>query len=107
MKILKDIRFFMVVATLSLTGLLVIHLNCLNDLEKTKEELVKCQTDKGQIPGGDIKMGELLERLDSLSQENFIKSNQLGRYEITLDYLKQTNPKAFSQFDKYYYTETE
>jgi hypothetical protein len=99
MKILKDIRFFMVVATLSLTGLLVIHLNCLDDLEKTKEELVKCQTDKGYIPGGDIENQRLKEQKDRLEVElnvqNMINSNLSNNWEI----LREINPILADSID--------
>ena len=66
MKILTNLRFYVVVATLSFTGLLVNYFNKLDDLEKTKEELLKCQTDKGYIPGGDITTTQIINERDSL-----------------------------------------
>jgi hypothetical protein len=66
MKILTQLRFYVVVATLSFTGLLVNYFNKLEELRKTKEELVKCQTDNGYIPGGDIEKVRLTNQIDSL-----------------------------------------
>jgi len=83
------------------------HLNKLGELEKLNEELIECKTDRDNIPGGDIESAELQDRLDSLMEENFIKSSQLGRQELALDELKKTHPKVFTEFEKYFYTQTE
>jgi hypothetical protein len=45
--------------------------------------------------------------IDSLHAELFISSTIIGRTELTLEYLNQTNPKAFIQFSQYYDHETE
>jgi hypothetical protein len=44
---------------------------------------------------------------DSLHDENFIKGVQLGRYELSLDYLQSKNPNAALQFVNYMSYETE
>jgi hypothetical protein len=44
---------------------------------------------------------------DSLHNENFIKGVQLGRYELSLDYLQSKNPNAALQFVNYMSYETE
>jgi hypothetical protein len=44
---------------------------------------------------------------DSLHDEDFAKSVELGRYELTLDYLQEKNPKAALQFVNYMSHETE
>jgi hypothetical protein len=44
---------------------------------------------------------------DSLHNENFIKHTQLGRYELSLDYLQDKNPNAALQFINYMSYETE
>jgi len=44
---------------------------------------------------------------DSLTSENFILKTQLGRYELTLDYLQGVNPKAALQASNYMNHETE
>jgi hypothetical protein len=45
--------------------------------------------------------------LDSLRDEDFIKSTIIGRYELTLEHLKETNPKAAKDFEDYLNHETE
>jgi hypothetical protein len=44
---------------------------------------------------------------DSLLNELFIKQTEVGRYELSLDYLKDINPKAAKQFEDYMLHETE
>jgi regulator of replication initiation timing len=44
---------------------------------------------------------------DSLHDENFIKQIEIGRYELTLNYLETVNPKAALQFVNYMGHETE
>jgi len=44
---------------------------------------------------------------DSLATENFILKTQVGRYELTLDYLQGVNPKAALQATNYMNHETE
>ena len=46
-------------------------------------------------------------QVDSLKSENFILQTQLGRYELTLDYLQEVNPKAALQASNYMNHETE
>jgi uncharacterized protein YlxW (UPF0749 family) len=45
--------------------------------------------------------------VDSLQAELFIKQTEVGRYELSLDYLKEINPKAAKQFEDYMTHETE
>lgn len=47
-----------------------------------------------------------LER-DSLQNDLFITKTTLGRYELSVEYLKEKNPNAFKQFDNYLSSETE
>lgn len=44
---------------------------------------------------------------DSLVTEVFNHEIQNGRYEVTLDYLKEVNPKAALEFENYMNHETE
>jgi hypothetical protein len=44
---------------------------------------------------------------DSLLNELFIKQTEVGRYELTLDHLKEINPKVAKQFEDYMAHETE
>jgi hypothetical protein len=100
MKILKDTRFYLVVVSLCCLTLIVKYTN-------QKDDLIRCQTDKGYISGGDIEKSEMSNLIDSLRDENFIKSTELGRYDLSLEYLKEVNPKAYKQFETYMYTQTE
>ncbi len=100
MKILKDIRFYLVLVSLSLLALMVNYL-------KVKDELTKCQTENGYIPGGDIQKAELMERCDSLRNEDFIKGTIIGRYEITLEHFKEVNPKVAKEFEDWMSHNTE
>lgn len=100
MKILKDTRFYLLVVSLLCLTLTVKYFNL-------KEDINQFKIDNDFIPGGDIQKAELLKQVDSLRDENFIKSTELGRYELTLEYLKEVNPKAHKQFETYMYTQTE
>jgi hypothetical protein len=53
------------------------------------------------------KAEQLQAQIDSLKSENFILQTQLGRYELTLDYLQEVNPKAALQASNYMNHETE
>jgi hypothetical protein len=53
------------------------------------------------------KAEQLQTQVDSLKSENFILQTQLGRYELTLDYLQEVNPKAALQASNYMNHETE
>jgi hypothetical protein len=84
MKILSQIRFYLVLVSLSLITLLILYLN-------QKEELIECQTEKGYIPGGDIERAQLMEQVDSLRNEMFVKEIQLGSYEVMWGILEEVN----------------
>ncbi len=47
------------------------------------------------------------QTIDSLQSELFIQKSYLGRYELTLEYLKEVNPKAAEEFNQYLEHETE
>jgi hypothetical protein len=53
------------------------------------------------------KVEQLQAQVDSLQSENFILQTQLGRYELTLDYLQEVNPEAALQASNYMNHETE
>jgi hypothetical protein len=84
MKILTQIRFYLVLISLAFITLLVHYLN-------QKEELIKCQTDKGHIPGGNIEKAQFMEQVDSLRSELFVKEIQLGSYEVMWGILEEVN----------------
>ena len=51
---------------------------------------------------------ELIENTcDSLKDEIFARDVEVGRYELTLDHLKEVNPKAGTEFENYMSHETE
>jgi hypothetical protein len=45
--------------------------------------------------------------IDSLHDENFNSSTELGRYELTLDHLKEVNPKLGKEMEEWMNHETE
>jgi hypothetical protein len=61
--------------------------------------------------GGDIQKGMLIDslqnRCDSLKDELFILQTQNGRYELSLEYLYEINPKAGKEFQNFMENETE
>jgi hypothetical protein len=50
---------------------------------------------------------EYKAKIDSLDIELFNSKNELGRYEITLEYFREVNPKEAKRFEKYLIIETE
>jgi hypothetical protein len=88
-------------------GLYIAFANLKKELKETKDELAKCQMENFYIVPGDISKGEAQTTIDSLNNELFILSTTVGRYEITIDHLKEVNPKAYEQFDRYLQTQTE
>ena len=52
---------------------------------------MKCQTDNGFLPGGDIQKAELESRIDSLQSEMFVKEIQIGSYEVMWGILEEVN----------------
>lgn len=60
-----------------------------------------------QIPVLQHQLEVVTAERDSLHDENFIKSTEIGRYEITLDHLQEKNPKAALEFVNFMSHETE
>jgi hypothetical protein len=54
--------------------------------------------------GGDIQRGRII---DSLQGELFNANTTIGRYELTLEHMKEVNPKAADEFEQYMSHETE
>jgi hypothetical protein len=50
---------------------------------------------------------KLTNRADSLYSEFFNASTVNGRYELSLEHLKEVNPKAAKEFENFYNHETE
>jgi hypothetical protein len=60
-----------------------------------------------QIPVLQHQLDSVTIQLDSLSLINFENEVQNGRYEITLEQLKETNPKAAKEFEEFMNSKTE
>jgi hypothetical protein len=54
-----------------------------------------------------VQQTTLQNQVDSLHDELFNSQTESGRYELTLDHLKEVNPKAGKQFEDYMAHETE
>lgn len=87
---LANLRFYFVVVSLTALTLIVKYTNLQIDYKKQKEENIK-QT----------------AIIDSLHDENFIKSIDIGRYEITFDHLKEVNPKVGNELEEWMSHNTE
>ncbi len=92
MKILKEIRLYLVMALLGCIGL---YLNYID----VKEELTKCQVDRGYVPGGDIEKAQLQAKVDSLTDEMYVKSLELGSYEMMWSILEEINKPLADSID--------
>lgn len=104
MKILTQLRFYIVVVSLSFIILLVKYLNVKNELEE-------CKVGNGFIQGGDIAkantIDSLQKRCDSLYYELFPVQVELGRYQIAYEIFMERNPKAAKQYGTIISEETE
>jgi hypothetical protein len=104
MKILTQLRIYVVLTTLAFLALLVNYMNL-------REDLNKCKTDTYYIPGGDITKANLVDslqtRCDSLYWELFPVQVELGRYEVAYQIFMERNPKAAKQYGDIISNETE
>ena len=57
--------------------------------------------------GQDRTITTLTNQVDSLHDESFNASTVNGRYELSLEHLKEVNPKAAKEFEDFYEHETE
>lgn len=62
---------------------------------------------KNQVSSLKKEVITLTAERDSLHDENFIKGVEIGRYELSLNYLEENNPKAALQFTNFMSHETE
>ena len=74
-------------------------------LSKEKYEVENKLTE--QVKNLSITNDSLQIEYNKLHDENFGNATAIGRYEITLDHLKEVNPKAAKEFEDYLYTHTE
>ena len=82
--------------TMSLLGLIMlifVHF-------QQQDELIKCQSIN-------VEKQVLINRADSLQNELFNTSVELGRYEVALEILKEKNKSAADEFELILTTQTE
>ena len=84
------LRAGLALVTVTLLALTVNYTNENSDYKKLKKDI---ETVKNQN--------------DSLYQELFDIKVEAGRYELSLDHLNETNPKAAKDFEQFYNHETE
>ena len=68
--------------------------------QELAELRIKTSVQTESFGGGDIEK-------DSLKTELFNAQTMNGRYELSLDHLKEVNPKAGKEFEDFLYKETE
>ncbi len=100
MRLLTDIRLYLVIVTLSFLGLLINYTNL-------KDEHTKCKMDNSFLPGGDIQKANMQEKIDSLNSEIFVLQTINGRYEVALELFKEKNKKGADEFELILTTQTE
>lgn len=59
---------------------------------------------ESKMPSTTIETDKLV---DSLQTNLFIATSEIGRYEMSLEYLYEVNPEAAKEFDDYFNNETE
>lgn len=71
-----------------------------------QKELAKLRAEQKMevVVGGDIQKAQTI---DSLQSELFVQQTIVGRYEVTLEHLKETNPKAAKEFEDWMSQNTE
>lgn len=72
--------------------------------QELAELRIKTSVQTESLSGGDIQKAELI---DSLQSELFNEKTMNGRYELSLDHLKEVNPNAAKEFEDFLYKETE
>jgi hypothetical protein len=69
--------------------------------------IVTIEEQKNTIDRLNVSLDSVQCLKDSLYEEYFISSVMNGRYEITLENLKETNPQAAKEFEDFLQNETE
>lgn len=92
----KYATLFLITGMISIWLAIKLHSES-DDLEKTEaiNTVLQMQTVKMQ------------NQIDSLHDESFITSTVNGRYELSLEHLKEVNPKAAKEFEHFMNTQTE
>jgi len=84
------------------TGAVSVLLICF--LQQRELSKLRAEQRMEVIVGGDI---EKAHTIDSLQSELFVQQTIVGRYEVTLEHLKETNPKAAKEFEDWMSKNTE
>ena len=69
--------------------------------------MVMCSNQSIEIKDVSYQRDSLMRLTDSLNSELFVEKSMNGRYELTLDYLQDIDPKAAKKFNDYMSHETE
>lgn len=72
-----------------------------------QEELQRCKAGNGFLQGGDIEKAQIINERDSLRDELFIRSVELGRYEVAFELFKEKNKNGADEFELILTTQTE
>jgi hypothetical protein len=87
---------------LAITGIICVWLAV--RVTRTDKELEETESINTVLQIQNVK---LTNRADSLYSEFFNASTVNGRYELSLEHLKEVNPKAAKEFENFYNHETE
>ncbi len=93
--LLRGLTVLFALAALSIALLLNKERSITETTLKTKIDLLQSKVDSLEAVS------------DELNAELFATVNELGRYQLSLNYLNYQNPKAAQQFEDYLYTKTE
>ena len=72
-----------------------------------QDELQRCKASNGFLQGGDIEKAQIINERDSLRDELFNRSVEVGRYEVAFEIFKEKNKKAADEFELILTTQTE
>jgi len=100
----KQLKFFVLILSLSLIGLLINYLKLETKYEKSK-------VGEHFLYGGDILKAQTIDSLqnlvDSLYNQNYPCQIELNRYEVAYQIFLKRNPSAAQQYGKIISEETE
>ena len=86
---------------------LVIIFGVITGYQNYRINTLESQSEIEFLVGGDIKEDSLINLTDSLRDELFIEKVTNGRYELTLEHLKEVNPKLGKEMEDWMAHETE
>ena len=92
------------------TGAVSVLLICFlqqKELTKLRKEVEVVKAEAETADGKTTNLPLVKAEADSLKSEDFIKGTIIGRYEITMEHLKEVNPKAAKQAEDWMSHNTE